>query len=320
MHLIDYIPLSDNAARQRIDSLTIFTEFSRVLDLARPYSGGMYWKRQEGYQYLVKTRPDNGQSRIGPRSSETERIYKDFTERKAAVEARLRALKVALTDAERLNKALMVGRVPNVVVSVLQALERAGLGGHFVVVGTHALYAYETAAGVRIAQGAMTTLDVDLLWDARKRVRFLTDIEKLNTSILQVLQQADATFERKEGQNETAINAQGFEVDFLRRQAEGSDPNPFRFSGEEGDLWPVQAVRASVLTGAPRFDQVVVSATGRMALMRTISPGAFMEFKRWMAEKAPGRPEYKRKRDLRQAAIVQKLMDEGLLLAQSGKR
>ena len=29
----------------------------------------------------------------------------------------------------------------------------------------------------------------------------------------------DSTFQRKEGQNETAINAKGFEVDFLRLQA-----------------------------------------------------------------------------------------------------
>ena len=198
--------------------------------------------------------------------------------------------------------------------AVLQAIEDAGLGEHFAVVGTHALYAYETAAGVRIVQGALATQDVDLLWDARKRVRFVTDLGKLETSMLHVLQRADPTFQRKEGQNETAINARGFEVDFLRRQPEGDDPHPFRFSDDEDDLWPVQAVRASVLTNAPRFDHVVVSSTGRMALMRTIGPAAFVEFKRWMAKKAPRRPELKRRRDLRQAGIVQKLLDEGLLI------
>ena len=76
----------------------------------------------------------------------------------------------------------------------------------------------------------------------------------------------------------------------------------------------MQAVRASVLTSAPRFDHVVVSAAGRMALMRTIAPASFVEFKRWMAAKAPQRPEAKRRRDLRQAEIVQKLLGEGLLV------
>jgi hypothetical protein len=311
---MDYIALSDNTARQVIDSTTLFEEFVRVKNRAKPYAGGMYWKRQGDYEYLVKTSPDNRQRRIGPRSDETVRIHEEFVARKQEHESRLKSLRVALTDAERLNKALKAGRVPNVVVSVLQALANAGLGQHFTVVGTHALYAYEAAASVRIVQGALATQDVDLLWDARRRVKFVTDLGRSELSMLRVLQQADATFVRKEGQAETAINAKGFEVDFLRRQPEGDDPHPFRFSDDEDDLWPVQAVRASVLTNAARFDQVVISATGRMTLMRTIAPEAFIEFKRWMAAQVPQRPEAKRRRDLHQANIVQTLLDDGLLL------
>lgn len=303
---MDFLPLPDNAARQLIDSTTVFDEYRRVRAQARAYAGGMYWKRQGDYEYLVKTQADGRQRRVGPRSAETEAAHAKFTGKKLEVEDRLRSLRSALKDSERLNKALKVGRVPSAVIAVLQAVEDAGLGEHFVVVGTHALYAYETAAGVRV-------VDVDLLWDARKRVGFITDLGKLEVSMLQVLQRADPTFRRKEGQNETAINARGFEVDFLRRQPEGDDPHPFRFSDDEGDLWPVQAVRASVLTSARRFDHVVVSATGRMALMRTIAPAAFVEFKRWMAAKAPKREAIKRRRDLRQAEIVQALLDQGLL-------
>ncbi|MBS0318408.1 MAG: hypothetical protein JSR49_14915 [Proteobacteria bacterium] len=317
---MDYIPLPDNAARQAIDSATIFDEFMRVRAQARAYAGGMYWKRQGDYEYLTKTQPDNRQTRVGPRSTETEKIHEEFSTRKRELEARLKSLRAALKDAERLNKALKVGRVPSLAVTVLQTLDEAGLGQHFTVVETHALYAYETAAGVRIVQGALATQDVDLLWDARRRVRFITDLGKLDVSILSVLQRADATFRRKEGQNETAINARGFEVDFLRRQPEGEDPHPFRFSDDEGDLWPVQALRASVLTNAPRFEQVVIAATGRMTLMRTIAPETFVEFKRWLAEKAPRRPQPKRRRDLRQAAIVQALLDEGLLMQQAAVR
>jgi hypothetical protein len=310
---MDYYPLGDNAARQMIDSSTIFEEHRRVATLARKFAGGMYWKRQEGYEYLVKTLPDNRQHRLGRRTPENERIYEKFIKDKTEVEERLRDLKAALVDAERLNKALKVGRVPALAVGVLQAIDAAGLGEHFTVVGTHALYAYESAAGVRIVPGALATQDVDLLWDARKRVRFLTDIDKLDTSILKVLQRADRTFIRKEGQNEAAINAKGFEVDFLRRQPEGDHPHPFRFSADEGDIWPVQAKRASVLTTAPRFEHVVVSATGRMSLMRTITPRAFVDFKLWLAENAAGRPESKRRRDRHQAAIVKELLDAGLL-------
>lgn len=315
---IEYLPLAENAARQLIDSTTVFDEYTRVKSACQKYIGGMYWKRQEGgYEYLVKTTPDNRQRRIGPRNPETEVAYHEFTTRKAELEGRLKSLKGALIEAERANKAYKVGRVPNTVLDVLLALEAAGLGEHFTVVGTHALYAYETAAGVRIIPGALATQDVDLLWDARKRVRFLTDMGKLEASVLKVLQKADPSFRRKEGQNETAINDRGFEVDFLRRMQEGDDEHPFRFSDDEDDLWPVQAVRASVLTNAPRFEHVIVSATGRMALMRTIAPETFVEFKRWMADTAPQREALKRNRDRLQASIVQTLLDEGLLLASS---
>jgi hypothetical protein len=156
---------------------------------------------------------------------------------------------------------------------------------------------------------------VHLLSDARKRVRFLTDLNKAESTMLDVLRRADRTFERKEGQHETAINSQGFEVDFLRREPMDDDPHPFRFSDDEGDLWPVQARRASVLTTAARMDQTVIATNGRMAIMRTVSPQTFVAFKRWMAGLAPQRPEARCRRDRLQAEVVQALLDEGLLLA-----
>ena len=310
---MDYIPLSDNTARQVIDSTTVFDEHRRVQAEARKYAGGMYWKRQGDYEYLVKTMRDNRQHRVGTRSPETEGIYSDFTTRKQQAENRLLSLRAALGEAERMNKALKAGRTPALVVKLLQTIEDAGLSAHFTVVGTHALYGYETAAGVRIAPGALATQDVDLLWDARKRVQFLTDLQRVDVSMLRILQRADPSFRRKEMHNETAINDKGFEVDFLRRMTQGDDIHPFRFSADEDDLWPVQATRASVLTEAPRFEHLIISATGKMVLMRTVAPSSFVEFKRWMAKEAVNRPEPKRRRDMRQADIVQSLLDEGLL-------
>ena len=313
---MNYLPVSDSAARQIIDASTIFEEWRKVMKEARPYAGGMYWKRQGDYEYLVKTSPDNRQTRIGPRAAKTEAIFKEFTDRKAATETRLKSLQEALKEAERLNKALKAGRVPSKVVAVLQALEAAGLGEHFRVVGTHALYAYETAAGVRIVQGALATQDEDLLWDAGRRVSFVTTMSKLDQSMLQVLQKAEPSFRRKKGQAETAIDDKGFEVDFLRRQLAEEDPHPFRFTNDEEDFWPVQAERAAVLTSTPLFEHLVISATGRMALMRTIDPAVFVSFKRWMAANAQNRPEPKRRRDVRQADIVEKLLLGGLLQTQ----
>lgn len=312
---MNHLPISDNAARQYIDSITVFEEHQRVHAQAQKFAGSMYWKHENGYSYLVKTRPrSRTQERLGPRSSETELIFERYNAQKTILDTRLSSLSHALIEAQRLNKALKVGRVPNLVVDILECFRGASLADHFTVVGTHALYAYETAAGVRITPHALATQDVDLLWDARRRVKFMAEMTAQDTSVIQILQRADSTFVRMENQNETAINAKGFQVDFLRRQPEHNDPHPFRFSAQDDDLWPVQAVRASVLTSAPRFSQIVVAANGRMAHMHTIAPEAFVDFKRWLANKATQREPIKRRRDQLQADIVQHLIDEGLLV------
>ena len=314
---LNYLPVSEAAALQIINSTTVFEEYLRAEKDAAQVRGGMYWKKQGQYEYLVRTSVDNHQARIGPRSPETEKIFDGFMARKVAVEKRLGSLGEALNEAQRMNRAQRAGRVPNLVVGLLNRLHQEGMDKHFTVVGTHALYAYESSAGVRIRPAALATQDVDMLWDARKRVSFITDLAKTDDkSILRILQRVDPTFQRKEMHNETAINDRGFEVDFLRREQQLEDPHPMRFSDDEGDLWPVQARRAGILTEAPRFVAPVIAQNGEMAMMSTISPTAFVKFKNWLATDAPERLNIKKSRDMMQAEIVQQMLDEGILFEQ----
>jgi len=167
----------------------------------------------------------------------------------------------SLGEAQRLNRAHRAGRVPNLVVGLLDRLHGEGLDKHFTVVGTHALYAYEASAGVRIMPSAMQR-KTSTCPGAPVRVSFITDLAKMEEkSILRILQRVDPTFQRKDMHNETAINARGFEVDFLRREQQQDGPHPWRFSADEDDLWPVQAHRASILTDAPRFAAPVIALT-----------------------------------------------------------
>jgi hypothetical protein len=62
---MNYIAISDNAARQTIDAITIWTEYQKVWTDAKPYKGGMYWKKEGIYEYLVKTHSKNQQERVG---------------------------------------------------------------------------------------------------------------------------------------------------------------------------------------------------------------------------------------------------------------
>jgi Nucleotidyltransferase len=83
-------------------------------------------------------------------------------------------------------------------------------------------------------------------------------------------------------------------VDLLDK-LEDSGPHPFKLSDAEDGLWPVMAERAKILTEAPRFSHVVIGATVKMAMMQTISPATFVEFKRWLAERPNWEP-FKRRR------------------------
>ncbi|MEM5433017.1 GSU2403 family nucleotidyltransferase fold protein [Cupriavidus oxalaticus] len=93
---------------------------------------------------------------------------------------------------------------------------------------SHHVKAYEAAAGVRLQERALATRDVDLPWDTRKRLQFASRMKNLDLSMLDVLRKVDSTFEIRDDQLFTAVNAKGFEVDILRREAADLDPLPLQ--------------------------------------------------------------------------------------------
>lgn len=177
--------------------------------------------------------------------------------------------------------------------------------------GTHALYAYEAAAGVMVESAATATQDVDLLFDTRKRLSFWSQLKRLDSSFLSVLRKADRSFHVRPGQLYTVVNDAGFEVDVVRRvQAEG-DPHPLRLSDDEDDLWPVQVSTGQDLLNAERFSRMVVATSGAMARMNTVDPRAFVRVKRWLAARKDRDP-LKRRKDRLQADVVDSLIENYL--------
>ena len=308
---IRFQDIGDDARRQYVDARATFEALRAAQLKASAVRGGMYWKTVAQGEYLVRTSVRNAQKSLGPRSAETEAMYVSFTQRKQEAEARLKDLSAALTRQQRLNRALFVGRVPALVVALLDMLEQQGVAEHFTVVGTHALYAYEAAAGVRVESAAVATRDVDLLWDTRKRFKLATQLQRLDASMLALLRKVDKSFALVEQQPYTAVNSDGFEVDILRREVQEDDPHPARLSQHEEDFWAVQARNAEQLVSAPRFSAMVVAPSGHMARMNTVHPLAFARFKRWLARR-PDRDPLKVQRDALQADTVQALVAEYL--------
>lgn len=305
--------IGNEARRQYVDAQATFTAWEEATRRAAEVRGGMYWKLQGKTEYLIRTSARNSQKSLGPRSDATEAIFKKFTSTKEALESRRDQLSKALIQHQRLNRALFVGRAPQILVEILNTLAKFGIAEHFLVIGTHALYAYEAAAGVRFeSTEALATRDVDLLWDTRKRIRFVTQMENLGSSMIGMLQRVDKTFEIRDEQRYTAVNSSGFEVDIIRREAFEGDPHPLLLTEDENDFRVVQAKRAGVLLNSPSFSAMIVSPSGHMARMNTVSPVVFAQFKRWMAEQS-NREAMKIDRDRLQAELVEQIVEEYLL-------
>jgi hypothetical protein len=304
--------IGEDAQRQYIDANSVFTAWEDARKGAAEVRGGMYWQSKNGTDYLIRTSVHNSQKSLGPRTEANEAIYRKFIERKDQAGRRLEDLSTEMTRHQRMNRALRVGRAPRILIDILDRLYKAGLEEYFTVIGIHALYAYEAAAGVRFGEPeALATRDVDLLWDTRKRLNFISRMSTLDMSFLGLLKKVDPTFEIRPDQRDTAVNSKGFEVDVIRREAVADDPHPLKLTDDEDDFYVVQANKAGILLDGAKFSSMVVSTSGHMARMRTISPVVFSRFKRWMAEQSDRDP-LKRKRDLLQAGLVEGLVWEYL--------
>jgi hypothetical protein len=304
-----------DAVRQYLDAVSTFEAHEEAVAELAKVRGGMYWHKgpmsSPDSAYLVRTSASGSEKSLGLRSPRTEAIYADFHARKSVAVERLDGLKEALVRQKRMNRALRVGRVDPIIVGILNRLAATNLGEHFRVVGTHALYAYESAAGVIFEPDAVATRDIDLLWDVRKRLAFATTLKRLDSSMLGVLQKVDPTFRIRNSQKYTAVNKDGFEVDIIRREQVAGDPHPIRLSEDENDFWVAQAPQAQKLLDSPLFSAVIVASNGEMARMNTIDPATFARFKQWMSS-LPERDPLKRRRDGLQARLVEQVLREYL--------
>ncbi len=308
-HLVE---LEERQLRQLSDAQAAWRNFQTATREAAEVRGSMRWKTVDGRTYLIRVSTTGAERSLGPQDERAVEMYDSFHARKAAAQARLKAMKDTIDEHRRLNRVFGVGRTPTVVVRSLRALDNAGLSDQFLTVGTHALYAYETAAGVRVESGAVATQDLDLLFETGKLRTYTARLAKSDArSLITVLRKADPTFRVKRDQLQTAVNDSGFEIDVIRRQATGGDPHPLRMSDEEDDFWAVQVDQGDKLGSSRKFEQLVVGANGEMASMRTLHPLDFIRLKLELSQRA-GRDPQKAPKDRLQAQVVQQLWDTSL--------
>ncbi|MEO5672291.1 MAG: nucleotidyltransferase domain-containing protein [Ramlibacter sp.] len=309
-----FAELTEAQKRQFLDAESVFEALEHAEAEGRRHRGSMFWREQDGRKYLIRMSANSRQKSLGVFSAETRKTFERFNQRKSAVEERVKQLRSEMETWRRMNKALRVGRTPDLLVDVLNVLARADVAQHFLLVGTNALYAYETAAGVRFPSDVMATRDADFLFDTRSRAEFLEVMKERDASFIGLLRKADKTFQRHDTDNYTAVNSKGYEIDLIRRfppDPEDAGEHPIHMTDHEDDLWAVRASMGEKLLSSQKFSQVVVGTNGGMARMTTVHPMAFARIKRALA-KDRERDPLKARKDAMQARLVTRLIEAHL--------
>lgn len=281
-----------------------YQAYLEALQASRPLRGGMHWKRIKGKEYLYKYRDRLGHGEsLGPRSPATEGLWVEFTSQRRTAAALLGARRLQLAEAARFCRAALIQRVPEPVTRILRRLSPGDLAGPPVmVIDTHALNAFEFAAGVFI----VTPRDSPLWSGAAQGLTLAATAEVSPDMLLQLLRQADHSFQAIPGESLAAVNKQGFRVRLLRPPTARS-PHRLMVREAPGGAVPAESGDLTFLVGAPKFSQVVIGRRGDPVTMVVPDPRALARHKLWLSQQG-GREPLKQTRDRCQAAALAELI------------
>lgn len=306
--------LRELTAEQRrilLDASQVYAQFVEVRDQLKVYRGGMHWKKTGSGEYLIRSLDRYGsQQSLGPRSRRTDQTYRDFTRSKQELRSRLKSLGAEVRRQARFCVAAGVNRVPRLAADIVRLLDTNGLlGTHLLVLGSFAIYAYETAAGVQLGAGLLQTEDFDVLFDSGGDLNLLQPIRKLG--LIGLLRKADKTFKLPATRSFRAVNAHGFAVELIK-PAFG---RAAQFSlGAGRDLIAEALPGLDWLTVLPAMTQIVIAENGFPVRFIVPEPRLFALHKLWVSLQ-PTRSPLKRKRDFRQGEAIARLAVDYLNLA-----
>lgn len=297
--------LSLESRRIYLDSVQAYEVFLAAEHELQKYAGTMRWKAVRGREYLIKRSPRGAERSLGPRSPETEAILQAFMQGKALAMKRYTQAEEHIHERAAFNRAARLNRVPWVVGQIARKLSQiADLAARTLLIGSNAIYAYEAAAGVRVDSGIVSTMDLDVLWDTRHKVK-LAGLS--SEGLMGLLRRVDQTFRPVAPAGHRgfrAVNAKGYMVDLI--EPGGKDRltrQPVSMSAFDDDLVAVEIKGMAWLISCPKFRAVAFDEKGYPVPMVVPDPRAFALHKHWLSMQADRDP-LKRARDEAQARCV----------------
>ena len=261
----------------------------------------MRWAERSGNEYLLR-KIGKTETSLGARNTETEAAYEAFMRGRNENNDRLVGLSERLDELAPVNVAMGLGRMPTIAARILRACDEQGLlGEQLIVVGTNAMFAYEVQAGVQIESGLVATGDIDLLYDARRRISLATT-GLATQGLIGLLKKVDGSFAPARPRGFRAANRDGYLVDLIRPEAKDvfRDDLPPTLSDLPEDLEGAAIFGLGWLINSPRLEAAALDERGYPVRVVAIDPRAFALHKAWLSRR-DDREQLKAVRDLEQA-------------------
>jgi len=300
MAALQSIDLTPDQCKEIINIHQLFEVYNERVSSAEHFKGSMTWKSVKGNDYLYK-KIQGKSTCLGVRSPETEVIYAQFCEGKPRAIKRVHDIFEQMKVAARYAKAARVNRFPKLAATIIRKIQKAGLSNHIAIVGTHAMYGYESMASKYVVSSLMETADLDLLWDKRMLLRMACASDHMH-GLMSIIQSADRSFEKTRSPYR-AINKTGFMVDLVSAEHDMKGALPSSIGASQSDLKAAPIGSLTWLINAPKVDTMVIDTMGLPLSIRVPDPRCFAVHKAWISMQ-PSRDSHKIERDLQQSKVV----------------
>jgi hypothetical protein len=306
---MNFAELDNEQRRQLIDVQQAFATYRpAALELER--LGSLIWQTSRGKRYLTEQH-QNVRKSLGRETSELRARKEAHDAKRKKLAATTRGLKKRLDRMASMNRALKLGRIPNIAGRILRELDRENLlSTHIIVAGTNALFAYEAATGTLLDSQYLATTDADLLWDSNQSL-LLAATGVPREGLLGVLRRADKSFRADYGLNPT--NDDGYIVDLLCAENEN-----FQTMRVNADIEATQMAGIQWLLTPPHLDTTIIAEDGYPVRVVVPDPRTFALHKLWVSRREDRSP-LKRPRDVAHAQVVAELVDQYLQLPWTAK-
>lgn len=293
--------LTAQQTRQWIDCEQLYATYrDTTRELATRFAGAMSWKKVRDRTYLYRKTGDTWKS-LGPEDDRTREAHHAFHQGRDALRARRDLLDQRLREMAPVNRAMRLGRVPALSARIIRRLDRAQLlGSGLKIVGTHALYAYEAMGAVQFGEEAMTTMDIDILYDARGSLKMVGTMQA--DGLIGLLQGLDRSFRATAPGSFRAVNDAGYMVDLITPapRAPAAPRSQARIGERDDDLAAVEIAGLAWLENVPAIERIAIDERGFPLLLVVPDPRAFLCHKLWVAGR-DDRDGRKQRRDRHQA-------------------